>query len=111
MTFCALRTIEGPVTRRGPRAILGVMRIPIWLVPVALGGWLYASGEDPGMGLPFVVGPAAVAWLEGWWSHRAARVEAGASILVARIEADTKIALADRIRATLDGDDPEGEDE
>lgn len=86
------------------------MRIPIWLVPVVLGGWLYASGEDPGMGLPFVVGPAAVAWLEGWWSHRAARVEAGAAILVAEIEARNRLTLAALAIDTL-GDEDEDEDE
>lgn len=71
------------------------MRIPIWLVPVVLGGWFYASGEDPGMGLPFVVGPAAVAWFEGWWSHRAARVEAVASARVARVEAEALVRVAE----------------
>lgn len=61
-------------------------RIPIWLVPIALGGYLYGAGEDPGMHGPFVLGPVLVAWVEGWWRHRTARVEAGSAIRVAQIE-------------------------
>ena len=63
------------------------MRIPIWIVPIALGGYLYGAGEDPGLAGPFVLGPVLVAWVEGWWRHRTARVEAGSAIRVAQIEA------------------------
>ena len=71
------------------------MKVPIWIVPISLGAWLYSSGEDPGMVAPFVVGPVLVAFVEGWWSARAAETEAQASVRAAELEAIAEVRKAE----------------